>query len=252
MGFGWIVPGFALDPAKAPPHLSLARDLLAAIVPERNLYDASPTAIVWPDEATPNRPASNRSVCSSFGAAALRKAYGISKTETVGLFGEIVPEADDFFAAIRAGNRFSVIHSLPEASPGDFLVIDYRSDKAIPTGHVMLIDGSPRRVADHRVSALPWRRPKSVQSPASWPVDTVVEWHVAIIDSTKSPHGGKDSRKDAESDGANDSGLGRGEIRLLTDDSGKLLGYTWSTLPRSIVWTAAERPLIIGRFRSGA
>ncbi|MCB1235547.1 MAG: AAA-like domain-containing protein, partial [Verrucomicrobiae bacterium] len=101
MGFGWIVPGFALDPAKAPPHLSLARDLLAAIVPERNLYDASPTAIVWPDEATPNRPASNRSVCSSFGAAALRKAYGISKTETVGLFGEIVPEADDFFAAIR-------------------------------------------------------------------------------------------------------------------------------------------------------
>ena len=230
-----------------PAHLATARALLAAITPETNLYSASPSRIAWADEAAP----SNRSVCSSFTALLLRKNYGLDDAAAEALFGEAAPEADEWFAAVRDSGRFERIDRVDAIRPGDFLVIDYRSGKAIPTGHVMLVDGPPRRVNElDTAKPLPWPRPKElVDRPLRWDTPRLFEWHVSVIDSSRSPHGSGDSRHGANADGSDDDGLGRGDLRLLADITGRLLGYTWSTSARSQIHTTNERPLIVGRFR---
>lgn len=230
-----------------PAHLATARALLAAITPETNLYNASPSQINWADEDSP----SNRSVCSSFTALLLQKQYGLTEDDAEALFGEAAPEADEWFLAVRDSGRFAQVPTIEAIRPGDFLVIDYQSNKALPTGHVMLVDAPARRVAEHETSEpLPWPRPDDLAGkPVTWSVPKLVEWHLSIIDSSRSPHGEGDTRKNANADGSDDNGLGRGDIRLLTDEEGHLLGYTWSKSQKSRLRTAVERPLIVGRFR---
>lgn len=240
------------DESAPPAHLITARALLAAITPERNLYSASPSRIVWPGDD--REPAVNRSVCSSFGALLLKKEYGLDDRALTELFGEAAPEADEWFAAVRDSERFERIAVVESFRPGDFLVIDYRSEKAIPTGHVMLVDQAPRRVAEHDATRpLPWPRPDGRGgSPVDWESRVLVEWHVTIIDSSRSPHGEGDTRRGANPDGGDDDGLGRGDLRLLADEKGRVIGYTWSATRQSRLWTAAERPVIAGRFRPGS
>ncbi len=249
--FGGLFP-VAADSAKSPEgeavpaHLATARALLGAITPETNRYSASPSRIVWADEASP----SNRSVCSSFTALLLRKQYGLSAGDAEALFGEVAPEADEWFVAVRDSGRFQRIETIEAIRPGDFLVIDYRSNKALPTGHVMLVDSRARRIAEHDTDRpLLWPRPKELaDEPATWEVPTLIEWHLTVIDSSRSAHGDGDTRRGANADGSDDDGLGRGVLRLLTDPDGRLLGYTWSTSAKSRLWTAIERPLVVGRF----
>lgn len=233
-----------------PAHLATARALLEAITPERNLYSASPSRIVWADDLEGT--AENRSVCSSFGALLLTKDYGFDDEALTDLFGEAAPEADEWFAAVRDSERFQRIATIGAIQPGDFLVIDYLPGKAIPTGHVMLVDSAPRRIAEHDTARpLPWPRPKErADQPLTWKTPLLVEWHLTIIDSSRSPHGEGDTRRRANPDGSDDNGLGRGDLRLLTDREGRLLGYTWSISANSRIWSSAERPLITGRFRS--
>lgn len=228
-----------------PPHLVTARALLAAITPETNLYTASPSRIVWADQSGKGEPAVNHSVCSSFGALVLRKCYGIDKEGAIALFGEVAPEADDFFVAMRDSGRFELAPTVTDLRAGDFLTVDYLSKKAIPTGHVMLIDGPARRIAEHDAKHLPW--PQG-DDPSEWDSPTLIEWHVAVIDSSKSPHGEGDTRRRANPDGSDDNGLGRGDLRILTDPSGKIVGYTWSTSPNSRLRSVKERPMIAGRY----
>ncbi len=242
-------PGTALVPLPyPPPHLVTARALLGAITPETNRYTASPSRITWADEAGDAWPALNHSVCSSFGALVLRKCYGIDRAAAIALFGEEMPEADDFFAAMRDSGRFELAPTVNAIRAGDFLVINYLSNKAIPTGHVMLVDGPARRVAEHDSGRLPWPRPADAVPTVDWESATLVEWHVAVIDSSRSPHGEGDSRRGANADGTDDDGLGRGDLRILADPAGKMVGYTWSTSPRSRLRSAGERPILAGRY----
>lgn len=233
---------------ETPPHLTLARSLVRSVAPERNVYLGGKTRIVWPDADTPDDEVVSESVCSSFCAALLRKVYELDKAELKDLFTEEWPEADEFFEGISDGKAFEVIESIKDGEPGDFLVIDYQSEKEIPTGHVMLISGEPEKVASLNPKSFPFSyHDEATQT--SLNVPSVFEWHVPIIDSSKGPHGKTDTRFQSGEDEANDDGVGEGVIRLLSDKTGAIVGYTWSTYSSSKLWLASERPFVIGRWR---
>ena len=99
--------------------------------------------------------------------------------------------------------------------------------KSAPDGHVMLIAGKPRKMA-----------------PAEPMVDGTEQWEVPIIDSSKSGHGPADTRNRG---GEKHDGVGEGVLRVYTNRSGKLAGYTWSPARGSHFSDPKEHPLAIGR-----
>lgn len=231
-----------------PPHLELARKLIGELSPDRNSYFANPTNIIWPDEATQTKPVSNASVCSSFCAALLRKSYQLDGADLKDLFTEEWPEADEFFAAVSEREEFEPITTLTKAQPGDFLVIDYLSEKEIPTGHVMLISGKAELAEKHFPEELSLTFHEDAKA-RRFTVPEIYEWHVPVIDSSKGPHGKRDTRHEAATGGKHDDGLGEGPIRLLTNAEGRLLGYTWSTFSNSKLWLVEDRPMVIARWK---
>lgn len=233
---------------EVPPHLTLARNLVEAVAPARNAYLGGKTRIVWPRAGTPGDEVVNESVCSSFCAALLREAYALEKADLKSLFTEEWPEADELFAGILNREKFEVIASIKDAKPGDFLIVDYQSQKKIPTGHSMLISGNPEKVASYDSQSLPFPcHPDATQTSPDVPV--VWEWHVPIIDSSKGPHGKTDTRFQSAENGEDDDGVGEGVLRLLSDEKGLIAGYTWSTYRSSKLWLARDRPFVIGRWR---
>ena len=199
----------AADPPPDPPHLILARSLVATIADADNTYVGGPARITWPE---PGRRASNASVCSSFLVATLQRAYALPDGLIRERFGERWPEADECCAAIRGGRGFRQRQRLDQVRPGDVIAIDYQSAKRIPTGHVLFVDALPERRADGTFT-------------------------VNIIDSTGSPHGPEDQR-------GSDGGAGRGAIRLRCDTTGQINAYAWS--PSSNHWhSVTERPVLL-------
>lgn len=243
---GAMIGSLAAQEFSSPPHLTLARQLLARVTPERNLYTARPTRIIWPDEATSDKPVLNHSVCSSFGAALLRKTYQLGKVDLVRLFDEEWPEADEMFAGITSKPEFKQLSLIKDVVPGDFWLVDYQSEKAIPTGHVMLVSGTPSKFASHQAKNLPFKFATDAKFRSL--SGRILEWHVKVIDSSKSPHGRGDTRSRADQGEEDTNGLGEGFVRLLTDKTGKPLGYTWSTSSSSRLWLVSDRPIAFGRW----
>ena len=245
--FAVITAAFGED--KEPKHLVIARELVKAVKPESNRYNAKPTAIIWPDEASKSNPVSNNSVCSSFCAALLRKSYRLNERDLVKLFSEEWPEADEVFEGVTTRREFTVIEKIENLEPGDFLVFNYQSEKAIPTGHVMLVSGKPKKVKRHGKSKLPFSFASAAES-REIEASSINEWHVMVIDSSKGPHGKEDTRYKSAEGGENDDGVGEGPLRLLADSDGKLAGYTWSTFANSSLWLVGDRPIAMARWKN--
>jgi hypothetical protein len=72
-------------------------------------------------------------------------------------------------------------------------------------------------------------------------------YSLAVIDSSRSGHGPKDTRIQA-SGGWGAGGVGRGEIGLLVDRQGQIQAYSWSNLPHSRIIPQTEHSILIGRF----
>ena len=78
-------------------------------------------------------------------------------------------------------------------------------------------------------------------------VEGLQQWMLPVIDCSESGHGPQDSRHKKGPNGGDHAGLGRGFLRLYSDQSGSIAGFTWSTLNVSAFKNSDEEPLIIGR-----
>jgi hypothetical protein len=74
-----------------------------------------------------------------------------------------------------------------------------------------------------------------------------LQFEVVIMDSTQAGHGAGDSRW--SSDGTFHPGAGTGVMRLYTNNSRRVVGYTWSTSPFSTYRSQATHDLVIGRLQ---
>jgi hypothetical protein len=171
--------------------------------------------------------------CSGFLNALLGRAYGYGEDTFKAWLGARRPLARHYHDAIVRQERFRRIGRLEDARPGDVLAIKYRPGDPTTsnTGHVLLVVEAPRT----RESTAP-------------KVPGTTQWEVVVIDQSRSGHGKADTRR--RPGGSFATGLGRGVLRVYTDNGGKVAGYSWSTEPGSRFRPQSDRHLVIGRLRT--
>ena len=237
------------SPTKAP-----ATDVPTAPAPTPRMLFASPTKppFSWAQLMVQNVPLSNTSYqhkgdvvtwagvdsasdyqsyadCSGFMNALFTQAYGLGPEDLSQWLGSRRPLAKDYFAAIENKRGMLAISNIANVQLGDLIVIRYlNSAPGDNTGHVLLVAGLPQR--------------RAATKPV---VNNTQQWDVVIIDSSESGHGKEDTRR--LPNGAYHDGVGRGTMRIYTDDNGALVGYTWSDLEESLFYDSTSRPLVIGR-----
>lgn len=156
--------------------------------------------------------------CSGYVNALLDQSYRLPTRWS----GVMRPYASTYYRLITQQRFFTRINNIFNCQIGDFIV--YRifpgSSKTDNTGHIMMINQLPIEIAPNRYS-------------------------VNIIDQSSS-HGRNDTRFNAKYM----TGLGSGYFSLYTDDSGNLIGYSWSAELKSKFINQNDRPLVIGRFNT--
>jgi hypothetical protein len=206
-----------------------AQRLVAELAPENNVYGSHPTYVVWSEDG--DGVARNRSVCSSFVARDLMRAYGLTRRDLEMRFGTRNPQAKDFYDALAAERGFTAVSRVDQMRPGDIIAIAYPPGSR-PTGHVMLVDSTPAR----RVATRPLE-PRTTQ------------YEVAVIDSSASFHGFSDTRYVRGA--AHGTGVGRGVLRLFADAAGRATGYSWSVRTVSRYYDSSQHRLAVGRYSTG-
>jgi len=207
------------------PHVQLARQLVTEVTPENNNY-ATPTHITWRgiDGETVS---TNTSVCSTLITKLLKQAYGFTNAQFTTWTGETSPEAEDYFDAADNNRGFVRIMNIADLRVGDVFIAKYLQQTTDATGHIAIIAATPRLTllsgGERRYS-------------------------VDVIDSTSSYHGTSDTRHRIDpTTGDYDEGVGLGTMRMITDDNGLLIKYSWSTLTSSIIYDATERPSLFAK-----
>jgi hypothetical protein len=204
-----------LSPAQdIPPYLASARSLLNDVTPENNSYQYRGWIRIKGDQTL-------------FGQVDVSEVH----TDCSGLVGSLLkrdapqvmavfdhqrwksyPKAENFYAAIAAGDGFTLRKSMTEVEAGDVFAARFVDSK--DTGHVMLVDAKPRLIEPQIKPVMP---------------DTQ-QWEIVVIDSSSS-HGKTDTRHRAE--GKKQTGIGRGSVRVYTDNSGQLVGWVMTMSPRT-------------------
>jgi hypothetical protein len=209
--------------ADVPRHLADARGLVNGLALADTAYTHGPGTITW--TGTPSAECD----CSGLLNLLLAHSYGTTDDDLKAWFGAKRPVARRYYDTIAEGNvKAWAKVAVADAKPGDVIAVKYADvEPGGNTGHVMLLDGVPKKQPD---------KPAGVDGAAA-------EWHLSVIDSTASPHGTTDTRYEK---GAKHTGVGRGTFRIYTGEGGEVVGYTWSTEGKK-VQPQSTHSLVIGR-----
>ena len=213
--------------ATSRQHVATAEQLVQRLDLARTNYEHGPGSIVW------NGAVESHTDCSGFIDLLLQHDDGYTPDDFKQWFGSRRPTAARYHDAIVDGRGFTTVPTVMDLRPGDVIAIKYFTKKD-NTGHIMLVDGAPRRIR-----ALP---PE---------VDGTTQWEVDVIDSSESGHGVSDTRHKRGPDGRDHDGLGRGIFRLYSDKQGAVVGFAWSTLKVSKFVAPADEHAVLGRFVPG-
>ena len=221
-----VIPAFA-GSAEQKDHLWWAEALLKEITPGSTSYvhnrDYSGVSWKGPLDST----ARSNTDCSGFMDELFVHTYGFTPGYMKKwLGGKSRPSASGYYGAIADQRGFFHIKKIRDAKPGDIIAVYYPFDRE-NTGHVMLIAAAP----EHIRHAKPF-------------VDGTEQWRVKVIDSSHRPHWMEDTRW---KDGKEYGGLGKGSLRLYTNEKGEVTGYTWSLGSKSQYYDTKTRPIAIGR-----
>jgi hypothetical protein len=216
-------------PSEARDHLWWAEALLNDITPGSTSYihNREYNGLAW--KGTLNSTARSNTDCSGFMDELFVQTYGFTPAYMKKwLGGKKRPSASSYYGAMVDQRGFNHIKKVYDAKPGDILAVYYPFDRE-NTGHVMLMAEIPRNI-----------------KPGGSVLGGTEQWQVMVIDSSRSPHGREDTRWNAN--GSHGSGLGKGALRLYTNDTGEITGYTWSLGSKSQYFDRKDRPIAIGRF----
>lgn len=213
--------------ADLPPQVIHARRLVENIDPANNSYRHKHPEVQWQN---PDGTGSYicHADCSGFMDALLMYSYNLTRPQFIEVVKRKWPHPHEYYTAITEGNGFTQIPTIKAAVVGDIITVKFPPGLK-NTGHVMMIDGVP---TIHESS-----RPL---------IDNTIQWAVPIIDCTSDGHGHSDSRYVGND--VYNHGVGRGIIRLYTDQEGNVVGYTWAIGPHSEFKSCSDHPIAIGRF----
>jgi hypothetical protein len=221
--FLWTNTAKAADPA----HLFWALDIAANVTPEHNSYASNPSYISWPG-VNGVWQYENRTKCTSFITQILMQSYGWTAADFSNWLGSTSPSSSRYYSAIKRQNGFVIIGNVNDIQPGDIIAIMYPAGSTV-TGHMMMA-----------------KSPAIIRTSSSPIIAGTDQYELEIIDSSQSGHGPTDTR--LRGDGTYTPGAGIGVFRLYADENtGMLVGYTWSTYSVSQFYDFRTRPMIIGR-----
>jgi hypothetical protein len=135
--------------------------------------------------------------------------YGYKTEDLERWLGSKQPRARDYFDAIQSGNGFLFIRYVRDLQPGDFIAIKYLFWSK-STGHIMIVVKKPQM---------------GIETPPF--ITGTEQWIVTVIDSSEIGHGKSDTRYKRGRNGKDHDGLGRGIVRLYSDESGRIAGFSW-------------------------
>lgn len=216
---------------KAPKRVDDALLLMKHLEPLNNKY------VFGGNQVTFGPGAEMKADCSGFLNALLKHSDGFDAERVRAVFGSARPTAKRYFDAIVDGRRFANIEKVENVQAGDILAIAYvKNYKGKATGHVMLAAGKSQSMA--------------ARGPV---IAETTQWEVPVIDSAINGHGPQDTRVARAEDGAKNTGVGKGVLRVYADREGKVAGYTWSSTSgdKGSFYAQEDRPLVIGRLTSG-
>ena len=214
------------DDVPVPKHLELGRTLVANVSSETTSYKHD-GLVRWKGDFLVSHYQAHTD-CSGLLNSLLERAESptINSLKRVTRRGR--PRAEDYYTFISEQNGFKRINSLTEVLPGDIIALKYL-ERHDSTGHVMLVDAKP---------VLRKKDTKPI-------IEGTRQWEMVIIDSTEGNHGKGDTR--VKPDGTKYEGVGRGTIRLYTNEQDQVVGYTASTAASSKIRQAPKAPIAIGR-----
>src|SRR5262249_39615719 len=210
-----------------PKHLAVAQQLVAHLDLANTNYEHGSPSVSF------TAPYESHTDCSGFVDALLAYSYGIDKDAFRAIFGSGRPTAARYHDAIVDQKSFQRIEHVQDLLPGDFLAVKYFARKD-NTGHVMLVVGRPSRLATKEPT-----------------IADTMQWEVPVIDSSESGHGPTDTRHKRGADGKDHDGLGEGVLRIYSDATGSVAGFTWSSQSVSKFKSPADEELVMGRFEVG-
>lgn len=219
-----------------PRHLQLARELVATVKPENNRYNFvnRPTGVHWKGDVFRSENSVD-TMCVGLVTDVLEKAESPA-------FKELKSKVNwrkqvwgrDFVEAMKQGYGFSQIKKIDEVEPGDIYILRCAPDLgcsaqgAPAEGHVAFVDVKPFKQASKR----PF-------------VAGTTQWVVTLIDSDLGPHDPEDTRRTLPG-APKITGVGRGSVRIYTNDDGAQVGYSngWGTkyIPVDRAWVFFARP----------
>lgn len=177
-----------------------------------------------------------------FFTRAMRDQSGYTGTDIAVLWGSTSPNSHVYYDNIIAEHYFTHVTNVADIAAGDLLAIDQvvnSSGVVTYSGHAAIVTGPATQI-----------------SPALSPAyASTKQYAVPIADATSSSHGCSVSYPDSRWSGACNggtfaAGTGTAYMRLYTDLSGNLLGYTWSVTSGATYYSPSTRPYAIGKLTS--
>lgn len=198
-----------------PKHLQLARELVATVTPENNLYNIRPSKVPirWKGDLFTSENAVSTHCVGLVDAVLDRADSPTPKAVKRNTSWQYAVRVNNYFEASKKGLGLTHIESLNDVRPGDLFMFsckDICTTLAGDTaqGHITFINAAPRKA----VKELP-------------PVIAgTTQWFVEVIDSSDAPHGPTDTRVMPKGTKFA-TGIGIGIYRIYTDESGVPVGY---------------------------
>ncbi|WP_438029147.1 hypothetical protein [Sorangium sp. So ce233] len=177
-----------------------------------------------------------------FFTLAMKNQSGYTSTDIAVLWGSTSPSSHIYYDNIVAENYFTHVTNVADIAAGDLLAINNvvnASGVVTYSGHTAIITG-----------------PATQLTTALSPIyASTKQYAVPIADATSSVHGCSQSFPDSRwsgdcKTGTFAGGTGTASMRLYTDLSGNLLGYTWSVTSGATYYSPSTRPYAIGKLTS--
>ena len=201
--------------APVPKHLQLARELVATVTPENNLYNSYPSRVPirWKGDLFTSENSVSTHCVGLVDAVLDRAESPTPKAVKRHTSWQHAVRVNNYFEASKKGFGLTHIESLNDVRPGDLFMFSCKDvcrtvAGELAQGHITFINAAPRKVI------------KDLQPI----IAGTTQWFLEIIDSSDMPHGPKDTRVMPKGQ-KHATGIGIGIYRIYTDESGVPVGY---------------------------
>ena len=229
-----------------PKHLQIARQIVDTVKPENNTYTNDKRYIRMPGDLFAKEVVV-KTDCSGFVEEVFRRAGAPLTSDFTSKQSKGRYLLADYLVGFTKEQGVKLIHKVEDIRPGDVIIWKFfkPSTKHVGhtyNGHVMLVDSIPVQSGEDV------KRKKAAG---------LVAWNVKILDTTQNPKSEDDTRyrpnsgaEDDDTEGAvkDNTGAGRGTIRLFSDAQGKLAAVSFGFKKPNVHINSADDWLIyVGR-----